>query len=112
MCCPVGCLPCGHTYWRTGQHDYGCCGATICNVQAWEYTQLQMGNWFSEETKWKERVEQWLEAEQEFNSAAAKAARDDELRERLRSKEKVRVRHVTREDQHTVDPVHQRAKVR
>ena len=113
MTCPVGCLPCGYTYWSTKQHSSDCCGAQICDEGAWRYTQLQMGNWYEAETLWLEQVAAWINAEELWNSAAQVARRktlaDAELRERLRSTERVRVRHVTREDQQEASPHVQRA---
>jgi hypothetical protein len=87
---------------------YDCCGASICDEGAWRYTKLQMGNWYQAETKWQENVAAWLTAEEEYESEAAvtyrKKEADAKLREELRSKERTRVRHVTREDQQEASP--------
>ena len=113
MTCPVGCLVCGHQYWATEYHSGQCCGASICDEGAWRYTQLQMGNWYEAETKWKEQVTVWLAAEENWTSVVQVAQRKKEadaaLREELRSKGRVRVRHVTREDQREASPHNQRA---
>lgn len=79
--CPLGCFPCGRTYYRTNEHFHGCCGGSSCGGEMlWRETQRwlqkrekeqkeQLSKWLLAEQLYHVDCEHWLAAEQDWHDA-------------------------------------------
>ena len=111
-CCPLGCDPCGRTYYKLGTHPPGCCDGSICaSRQQIKATQQWLEKWYKAEEEYltiqwlqaehahKFEVLRWLDREQEFLASLVERKPQIRLKERQPnspSKAKQRAQHKQR----------------